>query len=300
MTRQKKQALYGAVYIMPSFVLMAIFTFIPIVMTIYFSFTKYNLGQPPQWIGLENYQKLVSNSYLRQSLLNTVQYVLVTVPLQTVISLMIASFLANRVRGRFSTIIRGMMFIPHIASMVACAAVWNAIYETNGGLLNQFLELIHVPGYNWLGRKNTALNCVAIVSVWKSLGYFLVIFYAGIMNISVDINEAACVGGATPLQRFFYITLPILRPITYMVITLGIIWSFQVFDLVYKMTAGGPGRATYTVAYLIYSYAFQDKRIGYGAALAVFLLVVILLIHGTQNLFFSDRTRKKGGTASEV
>ena len=292
MTRQKRQAIYGAVYILPSFVLMVVFTFIPIVMTIYFSFTKYNLGQPPQWIGLENYAKLITNSYLRQSLINTAQYVLVTVPLQTLLSLFIASFLANRLGKRMGEAVRGMMFVPHIASMVACAAVWSAIYETNGGLLNQFLEFIGLSGYNWLGRKDTALNCVAIVSVWKNVGYFLVIFYAGMMNISVDINEAAYVDGASPLQRFIYITLPILRPITYMVVTLGIIWSFQVFDLVYKMTAGGPGRATYTVAYLIYSYAFQDKRIGYGAALAVFLLVVILLIHGLQNLFFSDKRNR--------
>lgn len=291
MTRQKTQAIYGAVYILPSLILMTIFTFIPIGMTIYFSFTKYNLVQAPQWIGLENYRKLFTNAYLRQALLNTVQYVLVTVPAQTILSLMIASFLAGRMRNKVGESIRGMMFIPHIASMIACAAVWSAIYDTNGGLLNQLLEMIGIPGYNWLGRKNTALNCVAIVAVWKSLGYFIVIFYAGIMNISVDINEAACVDGATPLQRFFYITVPILRPITYMNVTLGIIWSFQVFDLVYKMTSGGPGRATYTVAYLIYSYAFQDKRIGYGAALAVFLLVVILLIHAVQNFFFSDKEK---------
>ena len=292
MTRQKTQAIYGAMYILPSLILMIIFTFIPIGMTIYFSFTKYNLVQAPQWIGLENYQKLLTNSYLRQALLNTMQYVLVTVPAQTILSLVIASFLAGRLRNKLGETIRGMMFIPHIASMIACAAVWSAIYDANGGMLNQFLQAIGASGYNWLGRKNTALNCVAIVAVWKSLGYFIVIFYAGIMNISVDINEAACVDGATPLQRFFYITVPILRPITYMNVTLGIIWSFQVFDLVYKMTSGGPGRATYTVAYLIYSYAFQDKRIGYGAALAVFLLVVILLIHAVQNFFFNDKDKE--------
>ncbi len=290
MTRQKKQAVYGAVYILPSFALMLIFTFIPIFMTIYFSFTKYNLGQPPQWIGLQNYEKLISNSYLHQSLINTVHYVAVTVPIQTMLSLSIAAFLSERLRNRLGNLLRSMMFIPVVASMIASAAVWNVIYEANGGILNQVLEAFGVPGFNWLGRKSSALNCVAAVAVWKNAGYFLVIFYAGIMNISVDINEAACVDGATPIQRFWYITLPILKPITYMVVTLGIIWSFQVFDLVYKMTSGGPGRATYTVAYLIYSYAFQDKRIGYGAALAVCLLIVILLIHGIQNLFFRDKS----------
>ena len=289
MTRQQKQAIYGAVYILPSFVLMLIFTFIPIGMTVYFSFTKYNLSQPAQWIGLENYSKLISNSYLHQSLINTVQYVAVTVPIQTILALVIAAFLSGSLRNRLGSLLRSTMFIPVVASMIASAAVWNVIYETNGGVLNQILEFFGLPGYNWLGRKDSALNAVAVVAIWKNVGYFLVIFYAGIMNIPVDVNEAALVDGATPVQRFFYITLPILKPITYMVVTLGIIWSFQVFDLVYKMTAGGPGRATYTVAYLIYSYAFQDKRIGYGAALAVCLLIVILVIHGLQNLLFRDK-----------
>ena len=289
MTRQKKQAIYGAVYILPSFILMLIFTFIPIAMTVYFSFTKYNLGQPAQWIGLENYSKLISNSYLRQSLVNTVHYVAVTVPVQTIMALLIAAFLSSSLRNRLGGLLRSMMFIPVIASLVASASIWNVIYETNGGVLNQILEFFGIPGYNWLGRKDSALNCVAAVAIWKNVGYFLVIFYAGIMNIPIDVNEAAVVDGATPVQRFFYITLPILKPITYMVVTLGIIWSFQVFDLVYKMTSGGPGRATYTVAYLIYSYAFQDKRIGYAAALAVCLLVVILLIHGLQNLLFGEK-----------
>lgn len=289
MTRQKRQALYGALYIAPSFVLMMIFTFIPIFMTLFFSFTKYNLVAAPQWIGLENYQKLLTNSYLHQALKNTVQYVAVTVPCQTFLALVIAAFLAGWMRNRYGNLLRSMMFIPVVASLVASATVWNVIYESNGGLLNQLLEWLGMQPFNWLGRKSTALNCVAVVAVWKNAGYFLVIFYAGIMNISVDINEAACVDGATPIQRFFHITLPILQPITYMVVTLGIIWSFQVFDLVYKMTAGGPGRATYTVAYLIYSYAFQDKRIGYACALAVCLLIVILLIHMVENLFFKEK-----------
>ena len=120
----------------------------------------------------------------------------------------------------------------------------------------------------------------------------MVSYYAGIMNVPADVQEAAIVDGASPIQRFWYITLPILKPITYMIVTLGIIGSFQVFDLVYKMIGGGPARATLTVAYMIYSYAFQDKRMGYACALAVGLLVVILLIHLIQTLFFKERDAK--------
>ena len=264
---------------------------ITMIMAIVLAFLKWDgsWANPIEFVALDNFARLFHDKKFNQALINTVHYVAVTVPFQTILSLVIAAFLSSRLRNRLGNLIRSMMFVPVVASLVASASVWNVIYETNGGILNQLLEAVGIPGFNWLGRKSTALNCVAAVAIWKNVGYFLVIFYAGIMNISTDINEAALVDGATPIQRFWYITLPILKPITYMVVTLGIIWSFQVFDLVYKMTAGGPGRATYTVAYLIYSYAFKDRRIGYAAALAVCLLIVILIIHALQNLVFNDK-----------
>ena len=290
--RVHKQALIGAAYIAPSFVLMMIFTIIPIFMSIFYSFTKFNMVGTPQWLGLENYAKLASNKSLRDALVNTVNYVLMTVPLQTIFSLLIAAFLGERLKNRYGSLLRSVIFIPVIVSLISSATVWNIMYETNGGLINQFLALFGVKNVNFLGGKATALPSVAAVAVWKNTGYYMVIYYAGVMNISMEMREAAVVDGANAPQRFWYITLPVLKPITYMIITLGIIGSFQVFDLVYKMTGGGPGRATYTVAYMIYSYAFQDKRIGYACALAVSLLIVILLIHAIQTLFFKERDEK--------
>ncbi len=293
LSRRKRQAIYGSLYILPSFILMMVFSIVPIFMSIYFSFTKYNMASAPAWIGLENYVKLFNNSYLRQALLNTLNYVLITVPVQTMLALIIAAFLAANLQNRLGGLLRSSMFIPVVASLIASATVWCIIYESNGGILNQALGWLGIPPGNWLGSKKTALSSVAVVAIWKNTGYFLVIYYAGIMNISREITEAAYVDGASGIQRFWHIVLPILQPITYMVVTLGIIWSFQVFDLVYKMTAGGPGRATYTVAYLIYSYAFQDKRIGYACALAVCLMVVILLIHGIEKLFFIEKKEER-------
>jgi multiple sugar transport system permease protein len=181
--------------------------------------------------------------------------------------------------------------VPVIISLIASASIWNLLYDANDGLINQLLVLLGAQKVNFLGGRDTALPSVAAVAVWKSTGYYMVIYYAGIMNVSQEVKEAAIVDGARPWQRFLYITLPILKPITYMVVTLGIIGSFQVFDLVYKMTGGGPGRATYTVAFMIYSYAFQDKRIGYASALAVMLLCVILLVHLVQTLVFNEKER---------
>ena len=289
-SRRRVQALIGSAYILPSFVLMFIFNVTPIFLSIFFSFTKYDMTSAPLWIGWDNYIKLSQNKYLGTVLLNTVQYVLITVPLQTILALLIAAFIAGQLKNRYGSFLRSVIFIPVIASLIASAAVWNVMYQPKGGLINQFLELLGFQSVNFLGKKATALPSVAAVAVWKSTGYYMVIYYAGIMNVPPDVQEAAIVDGASPLQRFWYITLPILKPITYMIVTLGIIGSFQVFDLVYKMTGGGPGRATLTVAYMIYSYAFQDKRIGYGAALAVCLLIVILLIHGIQDFFFKDKS----------
>lgn len=287
--RQRRQALIGAAYIAPSFILMTIFNVIPIFVSLYLSFCKYNMVGSPVWISLENFRKLASNKALGDALINTVNYVLMTVPVQTVLALLIAAFIAERLKNRYGSFLRSVIFIPVIVSLIASATVWSIMYNTNGGLLNQLLGLFGLPAVNFLGSKQTALASVAAVAVWKNTGYYMVIYYAGIMNVSPEIREAAVVDGAKAPQRFWYITLPMLKPITYMIVTLGIIGSFQVFDLVYKMTGGGPGRSTYTVAYMIYTYAFQDKRIGYACALAVGLLVVILVIHLLQTLLFKEK-----------
>lgn len=287
--RHRRQALVGAAYIAPSFVLMMIFNVIPIFLSLYYSFTSYNMVKPPVWIGLENYQKVFSNKVVKDALGNTVWYVLFTVPLQTIFALLIATFIAERMQNRFGSFLRSVIFVPVIVSLVASATVWSILYETNGGLINQVLEWLKLKPVNFLGSKSTALGCVAAVAVWKNTGYYMVIYYAGIMNVPTEVREASVVDGANSVQRFWHITLPILKPITYMIITMGIIGSFQVFDLVYKMTGGGPGRATYTVAYMIYTFAFQDKRIGYASALAICLLIVILFIHFLQTILFKER-----------
>lgn len=287
--RVRRQALIGAGYIAPSFILMMIFNVTPIFLSAYFSFTKYNMASPPVWIGLDNYARLLSNRVLTEALSNTVRYVLITVPAQTVLSLLIAVFIAENMKNRYGTFLRSVIFIPVIVSLIASATVWNIMYQPKDGIINQLLNFLGYDSVNFLGKKASALPSVAAVAIWKGTGYYMVIYYAGVMNVPTDVQEAAIVDGARPVQRFWYITLPILRPITYMIITLGIIGSFQVFDLVYKMTGGGPGRSTYTVAYVIYTFAFQDKNFGYASAVAICLLIVILFIHLLQSMFFKEK-----------
>ena len=285
----RRQAAYGIAYITPGMLIVMAFCILPIFMTLYYSFTKYNLAQPPEFLAFENYQKLFTNSQLRKALWNTVIYVIITVPLQTLLAMFVANFLAEYLNNRYGRFLRSIIFIPTLVSYVAAATVWEIIYADKGGLLNEFLGLFGIQGMNWLGDPSTALICVSLVAVWKSVGYFTIIFYAGIMNISVDVREASIIDGATPRQRFWRITAPLLKPITYMNVTLGIIWSFQAFDIVYKLTGGGPFNATSTIAYIIYAYGFQDYRIGYACAIAIMLLIVILIIHLIQQRFFDEK-----------
>lgn len=291
-SRKKKEALQGIIYVLPSFILIMAFCIIPIFMSGYFSFTSYNIMTPPKFVGLENYEKVFQDGYVADAAKNTLLYVLMTVPAQTILSLVFAAFLAYKMQNKTRGFLRSVMFIPVIASAVTAGTIWRIILNTEGGLLNNILNFFHLDSVNWLGSTKTALISICIVAVWKNVGYFLVIYYAGIMGISKDLYEAAKVDGATSIQQFFKITLPMLKPITYLVVTLGIIWSFQVFDLAYLMTGGGPGRATVTLVMGIYNAAFKQYKMGYACAMAMLLLLIVVIINVIENLFFKERKGK--------
>jgi multiple sugar transport system permease protein len=287
--RKKKEALQGVIYILPSFILIACFSVLPIFMSGYFSFTSYNVMNDPTFAGLENYAKIFKDAYVADAIKNTLAYVVITVPIQTILSLVFAAFLAYKMQNKTGGFLRSIMFIPVIASAVTAGTIWRIILNTDGGLLNNLLGVFHISPVNWLGSTKTALISICIVAIWKNVGYFLVIYYAGIMGISKDLYEAARVDGATNIQQFFKITMPMLKPITYLVVTLGIIWSFQVFDLSYQMTGGGPGRSTVTIVMAIYNAAFKQYKMGYACAMAMVLLVIVLIINGLENLLFKEK-----------
>lgn len=292
MDRKKKEALQGIIYILPSFILIACFSVLPIFMSGYFSFTNYNVMNDPTFAGMENYAKIFKDAYVADAIKNTLVYVVVTVPIQTILSLVFSAFLAYKMQNKTGGFLRSIMFIPVIASAVTAGTIWRIILNTDGGLLNNLLGFLHIGPVNWLGSTKTALISICIVAIWKNVGYFLVIYYAGIMGISKDLYEAARVDGATNIQQFFKITMPMLKPITYLVVTLGIIWSFQVFDLSYQMTGGGPGRSTVTIVMAIYNAAFKQYKMGYACAMAMVLLVIVLVINAVENLAFKEKEAK--------
>lgn len=289
MSKRTKEVVVAGIYIFPSLICICFFSLIPIIMSGYFSFTDYNIINSPTWAGLKNYVRIMKDPYIITSLINTMVYTFFTVPFQTIIALIFAAIISDKLRNRYGMFLRSTMFIPVIASAVSAGTVWRLILATDGGILNTILSFFSIPSINWLGSKSTALLSVGIVAIWKNIGYFLVIYYAGIMGISKELYEAAEVDGATKTQQFFHITLPILKPITYFVVTLGIIWSFQVFDIVYVMTGGGPGRATQTLVMTIYNAAFQDYKMGYASSIAMLMLVCILIINFIQQQFFKEK-----------
>lgn len=281
----------GFLYILPSFLLLLIFYLIPLAMTGYFSFTEYSVLKPPVWSGLENYKKMLADPFFRPAIRNTVIYTLLTVPIQTLLSLWVASVIASRFRSRFGRCLKSALFVPVISSMVLVGTVWRFMLAAKGGIINHVLGWFGMGSINWLGEYNLALISVCMVAIWKNVGYFLVIYYAGIMDIPASLFEAAEVDGATRWQKLRYITIPYLKPITYLVVTLGTIWSFQVFDLVYTMTGGGPGTATITMVMSIYQSGFKQYKMGYASAMSFVLFLIVVVISAVQKKVFSGEER---------
>jgi len=285
MQKKKGEIVFALSYILPSFVLIMIFSFIPIALDVMYSLTKYNIIQKPEFVGLANFMRMVKDPYVWASLKNTIVFTLFTVPMQTILSLVVAAILADKFRTRFGNVVRSAMFVPVIASAVLVGTLWSMLLAPTGPV-NFILEWLGIGAVNWLGGKTTSLLSVSMATIWKNVGYFLVIFYAGIMDIPRQLYEAAEVDGATKFQRFFYVTVPCLSRITYLVMTLGTIWSFQVFDMVYTMTGGGPGLSTQTLVLTIYNAAFKAYNMGYAASVALLMFVLVIAIQVLQKRLF--------------
>lgn len=288
--RRRRATWSGLWYVLPSLALLTITSVIPILMTIGFSFTTYSVVQPGDFVGADNYARLLRDPAFASAIRNTVVYTLISVPLQTALSLLLAEGLAKVFRNRFGAVVRSVLFIPVIASMVVVGTVWRVLLSDRGAV-NSALGAVGLPPINFLGDPTLALITVSLITVWANVGYFLVIYYAGILDIPAELYEAASLDGAGAIARFWHITVPSLRPVTALIVILGTIWSFQVFDLIYTMTGGGPGGATVTLVVAIYRAGFQNFQMGYASAMAVVLLIGVLIISILQKVILDRRNR---------
>lgn len=278
----------GWLYVLPSLLILLLIAVGPIIASGYLSFTQYDVLSSPQWVGGANYQRLMSDPNFWSSLKITSIFTVIAVPLQVIIPMVLADFLAKHTGRRFSQITRSVLFVPVVASMILVGTVWVYMLSPNSGFFNAILNAFGLESANFLGNPGLALLCVSLVSVWKNIGYFLVLFYAGVMDIPEERYEAAEVDGANAIQRLLFITIPGLKPVILLCVILSTIWSFQVFDLVYAMTGGGPGGATTTLVMSIYQAGFQSFQMGYASAIAMVLLVIIVVVSVIQRLVFKE------------
>jgi multiple sugar transport system permease protein len=247
---------------------------IPMVSSLYLSFTDYSLIKPPTWIGLDNFEQMLGDTRLMNSLRVTFTYVVVSVPLQLVFALLIAMLLDRGMRGL--AFYRSVFYLPSLlGSSVAIAILWRQIFGT-AGLVNQFLALFGVDAPGWVSNPDTALSTIIILHIW-TFGAPMIIFLAGLRQIPVMYYEAAQVDGANAFQRFFRITLPLLSPIIFFNLVLQLIGSFQSFTQAYIVSGGTGGPADSTMFYTMYLYqkGFAELHMGYASAMAWVLALII-------------------------
>lgn len=274
---KRREWLAAAVFLAPNMIGLTVFIVIPVIAGFVISFTDWDMLSTPEFIGLSNYVELLTDDPLFWlTLRNTLVYSLFVIPGSIVISLALALSLNTKIKG--VGIYRTIYFLPYISSTIAISLVWKWIMHPDFGILNGALALFGVPKLGWLQDRNMALFSVALVAIWHSAGYNMTIFLAGLKGIPQTYYEAAEIDGATYWQRFRHITFPLLTPTLFFVLIISLIGSFQVFNLVYIMTEGGPGNSTQVYVYYLWENAFSFFRMGYASAMAYILFLIMLVI----------------------
>lgn len=271
-----KDGTWALLLLLPNILGFLAFTLIPVIASFALSFTSWDLLSPMKWVGLSNYSELAKDETFIKVFWNTIYFAGISVPAGIVISLFLAVALDQNIR--FKKFYRAAFFLPVVSSMVAVAVVWQFIYNPEYGLMNYFLNMIGVKGPDWLTSTFWAMPAVIITSIWKNLGFNMLIYLAGLQGISEDYYEAADIDGARWHQKFLFITVPLLSPTTFFVTVMSFISSFQVFDTIFLMTQGGPARSTSVIVHYLYENAFKYFSMGYASAMAYILFFMVLII----------------------
>lgn len=268
-------------YLFPALIGIVLATGGAIVASFLLGFTKWDLIGSPEWIGIDNFAKMLNSELFWQVFGNTFWYVVLFVPLSMIGSLLLALLVNRKLRGM--NIFRTIYFLPVVSSMVAIALIWSWLYNPEFGLINYLLDVIaNIDGPRWLLSTDWAMPAIAILSAWKTFGYNMLILLAGLQTVPSILHEAAMLDGAGPIRRFWNVTLPALSPTLFFVLIITLIGSFQLFEQTYVMTQGGPANSTLTLSYYAYQNAFQFFRMGYGAAIACVLFVITLIVAALQ------------------
>lgn len=289
MTRKQKyyklrKKLTPYLFLLPALLFFGAYLIYPAVYALVMSFFDWGATMETQFIGLENFTHMFSDQLFYTSIINTLIYVC-AVPFKVVLAMVLAALLNQKIKGE--GFFRATLFFPYVLSEVIVGVIWKAMFNPTYGFINTALSWFGLEGQNWLATDK-AMWVIILVSIWKGLGSNLIIYIAGIKGISPDYYEAASIDGASELQKFWYITLPCLKPTTIFVVTTAIIGSFNMFDITYTMTKGGPGTATLTFVQYIYDVAFTRFQFGYASALAFVFFVVLFVLTILQRRILSS------------
>ena len=278
--KARKDFFTGMGFILPSLLGFLIFTFIPVVNSLCLSFTSWNFMEGIEGIkfnGLANYIRLFSDEWFLNSYKNNIIFTAVTVPVLIALGLVMATIINKYIYG--GGVVRTMIFIPYIASVVAVCTVWMVLLQPSYGPVNEFFRSIGIanpPG--WLADFKWSLPSIMIIYVWQQVGYYSIVFLAGLKGLPEDVYEAAKVDGASSIRQFFSLTVPLISPTTFFLTIMGIIGSFKVFDQISVLTQGGPGSSSSVMAYYVYRTAFDYFEMGYANTLAWALFVLVFIV----------------------
>lgn len=256
---------------------MIVFLGVSVLMSVVLSFTKYNILTPPQFNELDNYTRMLTDKKFVKALMNTLKVMVYIVPLQTVISLLVSVVIASKRNTWLGKLANIVIFIPVLSSNAVVGTVWKAILNGHIEVVEKFFAFFGINCSMLLGDADSALLTVAMVSIWKNVGYYAVLYISALINISDHYYEAAKVDGAGRISRFFYVTLPMLKPTTILVVFLGVTTSLQCFDIIYNLTGGGPAMGTTTLVFYVYDLCFKSGRAGYAMAVSNMLFLLILI-----------------------
>ena len=277
---KKQEAVTGYLFTIPNVIGTLVFVIVPLMMTLGLSFCDWNFVKGlngVEFIGFENYKRMVYDERIFASLKNNIFFVLTQIPATIFLSLILASTVHKFVFAK--TFIRTIYFVPFITSWVLVSIIFKSLFEPVNGPVNILLRTIGIsnpPG--WFTDVKWAMPSIVIITIWRTVGYYMVIFLAGLQSIPEELYEAAMIDGANPLQRYFRITLPLLTPSIFFITIISLIGSMKVFDQIAVATQGGPGTSTIVLVYSIYDYAFNSYQFGYSSAVAWLLFVIILII----------------------
>lgn len=276
--RINNEGLVSYLMIAPEMILMLIFIFIPILYAFYISLFDWNALGTKSFVGISNYLKMLKDSTFKNSLIVTAKYAIIYVLAVYVLSLAAAVFV-NSIKGnKRQQACRIGIYLPNTVSTIVAATLWTFLFNSRNGYINKIFEGLGIGRQLFLGSRSQALICVAIVGIWVVFGYNMIIFLSALKDVPVEYYESAKIDGANAVQRFFKMTLPLIKGTTIFVLITSLIASFQAFDQVRVMTSGGPGKATQVTVFYIFQLAFEQYRFGYASTIAVSLSLIIMLI----------------------